>query len=129
MKKTQRQEWQIITIDRIRRGEARNIEFKVDDLVRYCRGFIFSCNESGASGRNFVMGDVSLFVNTRKSHPLNYTIRSIPPRLQKRKMERLKLDECIEGGSFMQGYYRDLGVSPVYPYKLKIYLDCIADNG
>jgi hypothetical protein len=129
MQNKQRRKWQIISLIGIKKGEARNIEFKVDDLVRHCKGFIFTCNESGLIGGNYVMGDISLFVNNRKSHPLHYTVRSLPPDLIKRKIERLPLEECIEGGSFLQGYYRDLLVSANYPYNVKIYLDCLADNG
>lgn len=129
MQHKQRQIWQIIFLKGITKGEARNINFKVDDLVRHCAGFIFTTNEYGKPYLKFVMGDVSLFVNNRKSHPLNYTVRSMPPELMTKKIVPLKLGECIEGGSFVQGYFRDLGVSPKYPYNVKIYLDCIKDNG
>ncbi len=129
MQKTERQQWQIIVVDRIQKGEVRNIKFKVDDLVRHCKGFIFSCNEVGQADKNYVMGDISLFINTRKIHALNYTIHSKPLNTYNRKTETLALKECIEGGSFVHGYYRDLGISPTYPYNLKIYLDCISDNG
>jgi hypothetical protein len=129
MKKTQRQKWQIISLIGIKKNEVRNIKFKVEDLVRHCEGFIFSCNEAGTPKTKFSMGEISLFINNRKSHPLNYMISSMPAQLLKRKIETLKFGECIEGGSFVHGYYRDLGLSPTYPYNLKIYLDCIADNG
>jgi len=129
MQKTQRQKWQIISVKAITKGEARSIRFKMDDSVKHCKGFVFSCNEIGVPEKSYVMGDVSLFINNRKAHPLHYTIHSLPLNTYSRKTETLALKECIEGGSFVQGYYMDLGLSKQYPYNLKIYLDCLTDNG
>jgi hypothetical protein len=129
MQNKQRQKWQIIVLKNITTGEARTVNFKVDDLVRHCKGLIFSCNETGQAAKNYVMGDASLFINNRKVHPLHYTIHAKPLSTYNRKRETLELKECIEGGSFIQGYYMDLGISSHYPYTLKIYLDCVADNG
>ncbi len=120
-----RKKYLIILLEDISSGEARKISFKVPANIRHCKGFMFSASETGQAGKNYLLGNVSLFVNDRKSHPLHYAIHSKPPALLKRKIKTLKLDECICGGSLIQGYYLDLGIATSYPHKLRIYLDCI----
>lgn len=124
---TNRRKYNIILLENITSGGVRKISFKIPENTRHCRGFMFSANVAGQANRNYILGNVSLFINDRKSHPLHYTIHSKPPALLKRKIETLKLDECIEGGSFIQGYYEDLAVAVSYPYTLRIYLDCIQE--
>ncbi len=85
---------------------------------------MFSGNVPGQATKNYMLGTLGLFFNDKQAHPLHYTIHSKPDALLKRKNETLKLDECICGGSFIQGYYVDLGIATSYPYKLRIYLDC-----
>lgn len=126
---TERRKYNIILIENIQLNEARKISFKLPVNVKHCNGFMFSGNVPGKADKNYMLGNVSLFFNNRKSHPLHYTIHSKPLSALKKKRELLRLDECVEGGSFIQGYYVDLGTATSYPYKVRIYLDCIITNG
>lgn len=126
---TERRKYHIILVEDVQENEARKISIKLPTNVKNCNGFLFSGNVAGLAAKNYMLGNVSLFVNNRKSHVLHYTIHSKPLVLQKRKNELLKLNECIEGGSLVQGYYVDLGTAESYPYKVRIYLDCTITNG
>ena len=123
-----RRKYHIILLENITAGGVRKITFKIPANVKQCKGFMFSGNVAGQAGKNYMLGNVSLFFNDRKSHPLHYTIHSKPTATLKRKIETLKLDECICGGSFIQGYYVDLGTAQSYPYKLRIYLETITNG-
>src|SRR5690348_3823544 len=124
---TLRRKYHIILLEEITAGQVRKINFKIPANIRHCKGFVLTGSVEGQLLKSYMLGNVSLFINDRKSHPLHYTIHSKPLILQKRKVEPLKLDEPICGGSFIQGYYMDLGTAASYPYKVRIYLDCIQD--
>jgi hypothetical protein len=131
MQKQERKKWELILIDVIASGNVKKIAYKLPANIKCCKGFIFSGNVAGNSAKNYVLGRVSLFINNRKSQPLNYIVESKPPALQKRRYKTLKLEEEIEGGSYVQGYYEDLASAVSFPYKVRIYLDCtqsVVDN-
>lgn len=123
----ERRKWEIILLDNIQSSEARKVSFKIPQHIKYCKGLMFSCNTPGAAANNYMMGNVSLFFEDRKIHPLHYTIQEKPLGMITGKREELKLDECIRGGSYIQGYYVDLGLSTGFPYRVRIYLDCIQE--
>ena len=125
MTTVERKKYHIILLENITSAAVRKITFKIPSSIKHCKGFMFSGNMAGLTSSNYMLGNVSLFFNDRKIHPLHYTIHSKPLDLLKRRIEPLKLDECICGGSFIQGYYVDLGTAVSYPYALRIYLDCI----
>lgn len=124
---TERSKYFIILIDKIQSGEVRKISFKFPIDLKHCKGVIFSGNIAGKANNNYVLGNVSLLFNNRKSHPLHYTIHSKP--LPGKKWKLLKLAEAVEGSSFVQGYYVDSGIATSYPYTIRIYLNCITTNG
>lgn len=123
----QRRKYHIIKLDNVVSGEARKIAFKIPVNIKHCNGFMFSGNVPGQVSKNYMLGNVSLFFNNRKSHPLHYTIHSKPLTALRKRHGLLRLDECIEGGSFIQGYYVDLGTAQSFPYTVRIYLECIQD--
>lgn len=123
-----RRKYHIILLENIPLLAVRKISFKIPPGVKYCGGLMFSANVAGQASRNYVLGKTALFFNDRKTQPLYYTIHSKPTATLKRKIETLKLDECICEGSFVQGYYADLGIAASYPYRLRIYLDCIEND-
>ncbi len=125
MQKQERKKWEILLIDSIASGDMKKIAFKLPAGILRCNGFVFSGNVAGSSAKNYVLGRVSLFINNRKSQPLNYIVQSKPASVQKRKYKTLRLEECIIAGSYVQGYYQDLGSATSFPYKVRIYLDCI----
>lgn len=124
---TERSKYLIIPIEKIQSGEIRKISFKIPVNVKACKGFMFSGNVAGQMNNNYVLGNISLLFNNRKSHPLHYTIHSKP--LPDKKWKLFKLKECIEESSFIQGYYMDIGIATSYPYTVRVYLDCITTNG
>ncbi len=126
---TERRKYHIILVENVQTNEARKISIKLPTNVKSCNGFLFSGNVAGLAVNNYSLGNVSLFVNNKKSHVLHYTIHSKPLESLKRKNKLLKLEECIEGGSLVQGYYVDLGTAESYPYNVRIYLDCTITNG
>ncbi|MBA3705988.1 MAG: hypothetical protein H0W84_08850 [Bacteroidetes bacterium] len=121
----ERTKWHVIPIENITADEARKISFKIPANIKHCRGFQFSGNVAGKEANNFELGNISLFTNNRKAHPLHYTIHSEPIAEKQGKYETLKLSEDLEGNSLIQGYYLDLGTAESYPYKVRIYLECI----
>lgn len=125
---TERRKWHIILLDGIASGEVKKIAFKLPADILRCNGFIFSGNVAGNAAKNHALGRVSLFINNRRSQPLNYLVQSKPFNLIKRKYETLKLEEEISGGSYVQGYYQDFGFAVSFPYKVRIYLDCIRNT-
>ncbi len=128
MKKQLRRKWHIILMDNIVSGEVKKITFKLPVNIHRCNGLILSGNVAGNTAKNFTLGRISFFINDRKSQPLSYLVQSKPPALQKRKYETLKLEEEISGGSYVQGYYQDLASAVSFPYKVRIYLDCLQQN-
>ena len=129
MQAKERKIWQLAKVTISAANAVAKVSFKLDDSVRHCRNIVFSFNISGKPQMNYLMGDIALFVNNRKGNPLQYTLHSLPTEMHAKKvMQRLKLDTCIEGGSFVQGHFRDLGLSLAYPYDLRIYLECTANG-
>ncbi|TAL59979.1 MAG: hypothetical protein EPN85_08260 [Bacteroidetes bacterium] len=128
MQKQKRKKWEIIVIEVIASGDVKKIAYKLPANVERCKGFIFSGNVEGSSAKNYVLGRVSLFINNRKFQPLNYIVESKPLDFLRRKYETLKLEEEIEAGSYVQGYYEDLASAVSFPYKVRIYLDCTTNG-
>ncbi|MBI4946301.1 MAG: hypothetical protein HY840_07865 [Bacteroidetes bacterium] len=128
MQKHERKKWGLILIDNIASGSVKKITYKLPANIKRCKGFIFSGNVEGSSAKNYVLGRVSLFINNRKSQPLNYIVESKPLDFLRRKYETLKLEEEIEAGSYVQGYYEDLASAVSFPYKIRIYLDCTTNT-
>ena len=98
------------------------IDFKVPGNVQHCTGVAFSVYDvQGSFSPGNYMGEISLSFNNRKSHALNYVTEY---RTAGFRMDRIisKLEEPMEGGSRIFGYYRNLiGL----PHRLNIYLQCI----
>ena len=115
------EKWVIIPV--IAYGLAtQKIDFKVPGNVQHCTGIAFSVYDvQGNFKPGDYMGEISLSFNNRKSHALNYITQY---RTAGFRMDRIiiKLEEPMEGGSRIFGYYRNLISSQ---QKLKIYLQCI----
>ena len=120
----ERRKYHIILLENINSGEVRKINFKFPDDIKSCSGFMFSANVPGQEAKNYVLGNLSLFFNNRKSHPLHYVIQEKPLNQIKKKYKTLPFGEYVETNSFIQGFYQDLGTAASFPYTVRIYFEC-----
>ena len=118
------EKWVIIPIEADPRTTVK-IDFRVPGNVRHCTGVAFSVYvANGAFNPGDYMGEISLSFNNRKSHALNYVTEFKTAGFRMDFMVT-KLEEPMEGGSRIFGYYRSLIDSP---QKLNVYLQCIIDS-
>jgi hypothetical protein len=102
-----------------------NIDFRIPGNVRHCKGVACSVYEvTGVFSPDIFMGELSLSFNNRKSQPVNFVTEYRTDRFQINSMV-IKLEEPVEGGSRISGYYRSL---IALPQRLNIYLQCIIDS-
>jgi hypothetical protein len=117
------EKWVIIPV-KVEPYSTAKIDFKLPGNVRYCTGIAFtSYGSNGVFNAGDRMGELSLSLNNRKSHLLNFATeyRTIDPRMDQLLMP---LEEPLEGGSRVSGYYKNPTVSR---QELRIYLQCIID--
>jgi hypothetical protein len=117
------EKWVIIPVVAAPKAVTR-IDHRIPANVIHCTGVAFSVIEAQGAFNPNNMGEVSLLFNNRKSHPLNFHVEC---RLRKFRLDEiiLKLDEPINGGSHVSGYYRN----PLcIPHTVNIYLQCIAQT-
>jgi len=118
------EKWVIIPIQADSRVTVK-IDFRVPGNVRHCTGVAFSVyGVNGAFNPGDCMGEISLSFNNRKSHPLNYVTDYKTSGFRMDRMV-IKLEEPMEGGSRIFGYYRSL---IDLSQRLNIYLQCIIDT-
>ena len=105
--------------------ETVKIDFRIPGNVRHCKGIACSVYEvAGFFSPDSYMGELSLSFNNRKSQPVNFVTEYRTDRFQMNSMV-IKLDEPVEGGSRISGYYQSL---IALQQRVNIYLQCIIDS-
>jgi hypothetical protein len=124
----QTKSWLIVPLIITSAAEIVNgINYKVPEHVGECSGIFFSADTyipKTADDHIPILGTISLWFNSKKTHTVHYFIEGLNPKELKRKYSTLKLRETLKGGTLIQGYMEDNGLATSYPYKLNIYLEC-----
>lgn len=125
----------LCTVATITSAEMRGgIQFKIPSDFEIVDEIMFSAVDPaavnsveifGSNAKNNVLGHLSLHLNNRDSHPLNWKVQIKPHANLLRKHEGLSLLSPLGSNTLIQGYYIDAATSPKYPYDLKIYLSGI----
>lgn len=104
------------------------IEYKIPEHVDTCTGIMLSPGttfiEKLSKNHTPVLGNISLWFNSKTTHPVHYLVDGIHPKEQEGKYESLRLKESLKGGTLIQGLMEDFGKANSYPYEMKIYLEC-----
>ena len=125
-----RKAWHIIEVPGIASGSIKNkIEFKIPGNFKRITGMFFSAVDAETvdavqiyafEDKGSLLGKISLHLNDKEINPVQYMVHL--PRESKLKYELMNLDEELEGGAKITGYFIDNAAANKYPYKLKIYL-------
>jgi hypothetical protein len=117
------EKWAIIPVNIASKAISR-IDTKLPANVKHCTGIAFTISNVQGCFNPESLGEISLSFNNRKSHPLNFPVDYKTSRFRMDEII-LKLEESVNGGSRVSGYFRNL---QNIPYTLKIYIQCIAQN-
>lgn len=117
------EKWAIIPVNAGSKAVTR-IDAKLPANVNHCTGIAFTISNAQGCFNPESLGEISLSFNNRKSHPLNFPLEYKTSRFRMDEII-LKLEEPVQGGSRVSGYFRNLqNIS----YTIKIYIQCIAQN-
>ncbi len=113
--------WIVIPLEIKDRGVTQ-IDYWLPANVETCTGVAITVTDLMSYYVPGILGEFSLLLNNRKSHPLNFQTEWKTWRF---RMDYLlqKLEEPLDGGSKINGYYLN---HAWIPYNVKIYLQCIA---
>jgi hypothetical protein len=118
------EKWVVIPVE-VKAKATAQIDFKIPVTAKHCTGVAFTVTDfDGGINHNEHLGEVSLLFNNRKSHPVHFQTQF---KVSHYRMEHilLKLEEPIETGARVSGYYRNY--LDIYQ-SIKIYLQCIAET-
>ncbi len=111
--------WVIIPISLESKGLSR-IDVKLPATIDRCKGFLFTVTDIKGCFCSLILGEASLFFDTRKSHPVHFHFswRSCLFRVEDLLVH---LNEPVLPGSRISGYFRNHLKNA---YTLNLYLLC-----
>jgi hypothetical protein len=98
-----------------------HINWKLPAHVGLIRGIAFTQSEYEGEFSQERIGELSLQMNDKLTHPLNYDIRK-QSKLHRLDKAEIKLHQPICGGTNVTGYYKNLTDKE---HKLSLYLHCV----
>jgi hypothetical protein len=117
------EKWVIIPLE-VGADQVVQIDYRIPANVFHCTGVLVSI--SGVYGYYIqtTLGELSLSYNNRASQPVCLPGNWIPFR---KRLDHIlyKLEEPLEGGTRVTGYYKNI---VQLPYTVQIYLQCISNR-
>ena len=121
----QNEQTHIIELLGITQGQRiPSISYNLPGNVDQVKSILITANEDGPASANYGLGMLSLWFDNKGKHVISTQVSSAPMSLINRRIAPLQINEPVKPNSMIQGYYIDNGLAPVYPYNIKIYLNC-----
>lgn len=109
----------VIDISAPANGGTQKFSRKLPDNLALIEGYLVTTQNEGAIANNEHLGMISVNINNRMSHPVMEPVLSHKRAFSKRKFTFAQLAEPVQGGTYVEGYYKnDLNNA----YTVKLYL-------
>lgn len=115
------EKWVIMSVT-LKANGLTQIDIRLPATVSHCKGFLFTITDIQGCFHTLILGEASLFFNTRKSHPLHYLVEWKNCRFGVTDL-LVTLDEPVHPGSRISGFFKNYVDNC---YTLNLYLLCNA---
>ncbi len=105
--------------------QLKNFEYKIPEDFAFVTGVLVTITPQRPLPNNTHMGQLSLSFNSKASNPINMPVQIENVASKKRGYNFLKLAEPLEGGTYIEGVYKEQYAGHHTNSTIRIYLQGI----